>query len=236
MIGEVRGTVVDRTLPVHPVAGQLVRLEIVEPAATSTRDTTTDALGRFAFRGLPVGGTRVFMVRVTYSGVPYTARAVLTAGAAVHDMPVSVFAATTDRAAVRGTLAFAVFEVLHDAVRVSVIERLANTTDRAVRVTDANPLTFPLPVLSPRSRAAVPVAFVDGWRDPHIREGVITDAIPVLPGVIQVAYAFGLAPRISTATVRWEFPYGASDVELLTDTSLRLSGAAVHGRGIVTER
>jgi len=82
----------------------------------------------------------------------------------------------------------------------------------------------------------VPVDFVDGWRDPHVREGVIMDAIPVLPGTLQVAYAFGLALATSTATVRWEFPYGATDVELLADTSLRLSGAAVHGRGIVTER
>lgn len=236
MIGEIRGVVVKQTAPAHPVGGQPVRLEIVEPAFNSTRITTTDPQGRFAFSGLPIGGSRVFLVKVEYGGVPYTARTVLSAAAPVRDVPLSVFAATTDRTAVRGTIVFAVFELVHDALRVSVVQRLDNATDHAVAVTDKDPLVFPLPHVSPVPRAPAPVEFVDGWRDPHVRNGTITDAIPVLPGTTQVAYAVGVEPRDRTATLRWEFPYGATDVELLADPRLRVLGADLHRNGSVTER
>lgn len=236
LIGEIRGSVTDQTAPAHPVAGQPVRLEIVEPATNSTRVTTTDPEGRFAFTGLPVGGTRVFLVQVEYGGVPYTARIVLTPAAPVRDVPLSVFVATTDRAVVRGTVAFAVFELVHDALRVSVIQRLENATDQAVAVTNEDPLVFPLPQVSPVPRAAAPVEFVDGWREPHVGNNAITDAIPVPPGATQVAYAFGVEPRARAATLRWEFPYGATDVELLADPSIQVSGESLHDSGIVTER
>jgi hypothetical protein len=234
--GEIRGSVVDRTAPAHPVAGQSVRLEIVEPASTSTRVTTTNPQGRFAFPGLPVGGPRAFLVHVEYGGVPYTARVALTPVTLARDVPISVFAATTDRAAVRGTEAFAVFELVRGALGVSVIQRLNNATDHTVAVTDENPLVFPLPQVSPAPRAAEPVEFVGGWRTPHVTRDAIADAIPVLPGSTEVAYAFGIEPRIRTATLRWEFPYGATDVELLADPSIRVSGAALHSDGVVMER
>jgi hypothetical protein len=236
MTGEIRGSVVDQTAPAHPVAGQQVRLDIVEPASNSTRVTTTDPQGHFAFPGLPLGGSRVFLVQVEYGGVPYTVRAVLTPTAPVRDVPLSVFVATSDRTAVRGTVAFAVFEPVHGALRVSVIQRLSNATDQAVAVTDKDPLVFPLPLVSPVPRAAEAVELVGGWRDPRVTDKAITDAIPVLPGVTEVAYAFGVAPRTRTATLRWEFPYGATDVELLADPSIGVSGADLHADGIVTER
>lgn len=234
--GEIRGSVVDHTPPAHPVAGQPVRLEIVEPAANSTRDTTTDSQGRFVFPGLPLGGVRVFLVQVEYGGVPYTARVVLTAAAPVQDVPVSVFVATADRSSVRGTIAFAVVEAMRGALRVSVIERLSNETDQAVAVTDRDPLVFPLPTISPVAPGTEPIRFVGGWREPRVTNGAITDAIPVLPGATEVAYAFGVEPRARTATLRWEFPYGATDVEILTDPSITVSGEALHAGGIVTER
>lgn len=237
MVGEIRGSVADHTAPAHPVAGRGVRLEIVEPAFSSTRVTTTDAQGRFAFPGLPVGGgPRVFVVHVEYGGVPYTARIVLTAAAPVRNVPLSVFAATPDRAAVHGTVVFVVLELVHDALRVSVIQQLHNATDRVVAVTDRDPLVFPLPLVSPAPRAAEPVEFIDGWRNPHIRDRTITDAIPVMPGATQVAYAFGVEPRSRSATLGWEFPYGATDLELLADPNIRVSGTALRPGGIVAER
>jgi len=234
--GEIRGSVMDQTAPAHPVTGQSVRLEIVEPASTSTRVTTTNPQGRFAFPGLPVGGPRVFLVHVEYGGVPYTARVALTTAAPLRDVPLSVFAVTTKRAVVRGTVAFAVFELVRGALRVSVIQRLNNATDQTVAVTDEDPLVFRLPQISPVPRSAEPVEFIGGWRDPHVTSNAITDAIPVLPGSTEVAYAFGVEPRTRTATLRWEFPYGATDIELLADPSIRVSGAALYADGVVTER
>jgi len=227
---------VDQTPPAHPVAEHPVRLEIIEPAVNSTRSTTTDPDGRFVFSGLPVGGTRIFLVDVEYGGVPYTTRVSLSGAAPVREVPVSVFVATTDRSAVHGTVAFAVFELVHGALRVSVVQQLENETDQAVAVTSADPLVFPLPVVSPTPRAAAPVQFVGGWRDPRVKDNTITDTMPVLPGVTQVAYAFGIAARAPAATLRWDLPYGAADVELLSDPSLRISGPNLHANGIVTER
>jgi hypothetical protein len=235
MTGEIRGTVVDHTTPSHPVGGQLVRLEITEPGFNSTRTTTTDRQGRYAFPGLPVGGTRVFLVQVHYGGVPYSVRVALTPAARVHEVPLAVFAATNDRTVVSGTIALVVLESLHDALRLSVVQRFNNATDRAVAATDQDPLVVPLPQLSPAPRASVPVEFIDGWRAPRVLDGTITDALPLLPGATEVAYAFGVEPGTRATSVLWEFPHGATDVEILADPGLKLSGAAVRARGVIDE-
>jgi len=234
--GEIRGIVLDQTPPAHPVAGQRVRLEIVEHGSASTRDTTADSRGRFTFPRLPLGGLRVFLVQVQYGGVPYTARAVLTPAVPVRDVELSVFEPSKDRLAVQGTVAFAVVEPLQRGLRVSVIQRLHNATERAVVVTDEDPLVFPLPLVSPLPLGPEPVEFVGGWRDPRVAHGTITDTIPVLPGTMEVAYAFRFEPRTRTATLQWLFPYGATDVELLVDQGIRVSGIGMHAVGIVTER
>jgi hypothetical protein len=105
-----------------------------------------------------------------------------------------------------------------------------------VLITDDDPLVFPLPLVSPVPLAAEPVQFVGGWRNPHVTDNTITDAIPVLPGATEVAYAFGVEPRARTATLRWVLPYGASTVELLSDPTIRVSGTALHADVVVTER
>jgi len=236
--GEIRGTVFVRSFPAHPVAGQRVRLEIVERGSTSTRDTTADPQGRFTFAGLPLGGLRVFLVQVDYRGVPYTRRVELTPAAPTSDVPFAVFESTEDRAAVHGTIAFGVLEPLQRGLRVSIIQRLENDTDRAVVVTEEDPLVFPLPDVSPSPRGTEPIEFVGGWHNPQAVRGAITDAIPVLPGVMEVAYAFGFEPRATSATLRWRFPYGATDVELLVaaDRGIGVSGSDLHAAGAVTER
>ena len=236
--GQIHGTVVEHTAPAHPVARQRVSLQIVERGSESTRDTTTDSQGRFTFPGLPLGGVRVFLVQVQYGGVPYTSRIELTAAAPVREVPVIVFESTEDRTAVHGTVAFGVVELLQRGVRISVIQRLQNETDRAVVVTDADPLAFPLPEVSPQPLGNEPVEFVGGWRDPQVAHGTITDAIPVLPGAMEVAYDVGFAPRTASATLRWMFPYGATDVELLVaaDQGIGVSGNDLHAVGVVSER
>jgi hypothetical protein len=234
--GVIRGAVLDRTPPEHPVAGQRVRLEIVERGSSSTRTTTTDPRGRFAFPGLPLGGLQIFLVRVQYGGVPYTARAVLTPAVPAYDMQLSVFEPTRDRSAVVGAVALGVIESANGALRVSVIQRLENATARAVVMTDEDPLVFPLPLVSPLPRGAAPVEFVSGWHDPQVTHDAITDTLPVLPGAMELAYSFGLEPSTRTSTLRWVFPYGATDVEMLVaDRGIGVSWTGGHADGIVTE-
>ncbi|HYM90041.1 MAG TPA: hypothetical protein VEW91_00225 [bacterium] len=144
---------------------------------------------------------------------------------------------TDDRPSVRGTIAFAIVEPVQRGLRVSIIQRLTNATDRALEVTDEDPLVFPLPVVSPPPRGPEPVDFVGGWRKPHVAHGVITDAISMLSGAAEVAYAVGFEPRSRRATLRWVLPYGATDVEVLVaDQGIRVSSAGMHAVGMVTER
>jgi len=228
--GQVMGRIMDQTPPARPLAGQSVTLAIVERGSTSERQTTTDAAGRFAFGGLAPGGVRVFLVRTQYGGVPYEARAALTPEAPVAAVDLSVYEPTQDRAVIRGTLALAVVETSRGAVRISVIQRLENPTDRAVVATDRDPLVFPLP------RDAEAVEFVGGWRDPHVTNGAITDAIPVLPGAMAVGYAFGLDAAAARRALSWTFPYGATDVEVLVaDPAVRARGPSLRAAGTVTE-
>jgi hypothetical protein len=236
MAGEVRGVVLDQTPPVHPVAAQTVRLELVDHGSASARETTTDPRGRFTFSRLPVGGPRVFLVQVQYSGVPYTARAVLTPGVPVRDVQLTVFEPTEDRLAVHGTVAFAVVEPLQRGFRVSVIQRLQNATEFTVVATNKDPLVFPLPLVSPPPLRDEPVELVGGWHNPKVAQGTITDATPVLPGTMDVAYAFRFEPRARNATLRWLLPYGAMDVELLVARGIRASGNDMHAAGNLTER
>jgi len=229
-IGGIQGAVVQHTPPVHPLGSQPVSLEIVERGSSSERRTVTDNAGRFSFRALPVGGVRVFLVRTAYGGVPYETRVLLTPAAPTRTVELAVYESTRDRTIVRGTVMFAVVDTVRGAVRVSVVQRLVNGSDRAVLVTEDDPLVFPLP------RGAEAVEFIGGWRAPRLTDRAITDTIPVLPGAMQVGYAFGLEPRTRRFAWPWVLPYGATDVEVLVgDPSVRLSGPGFRAGAEVTD-
>jgi hypothetical protein len=237
LTGEIRGSVIDRTSPPHPVSGQTVRLEIIDRLFTDTTLTTTNTRGRFTFRGLPVGGIRWFRLRVVYGRVPYVAGVTLTPAAPVREVALAVFEATKSLGALRGADALAVFEPMDGALRVSVVERLTNVSDRMIVAPYDKPLVFPLPLLSAAPRGAEPIAFVDGWRDPHITADAVTDTLQIPPAGVVVSYVLGMVPRAQTATVQWRFPYGARSVQVLVeDRGIRVSGSALRADGLATER
>ncbi|HKX19081.1 MAG TPA: carboxypeptidase-like regulatory domain-containing protein, partial [bacterium] len=220
MSGVIRGRVIDRTSPAHPVAGQPVRLEIVERGSSSERQTRTDAGGAFAFSGLPVGGLRVFLLAADYQGATYEGaqRIVLTSETPVRDLSLIVYDAGGDRRALRGALLFGVVDIVPGALRVTTVEQLLNPTDRAVVTTSADPLAFPLP------GGAVAVQPLDGWHDPHAEEGRITDARAITPGPVQVTYAYEERPPHGDAALAWMLPFGAARVEILvSDLDVRVA-------------
>ncbi|HEV2281051.1 MAG TPA: carboxypeptidase-like regulatory domain-containing protein [bacterium] len=229
--GIIRGRVVDRTAPAHPVAGQPVHLQIVERAASSERETRTDAAGSFVFAGLPVGGLRVYLVSTQYQGASYEGpqRILLTQEAPVRDLPIAVYDAGAGRRALRGALLFAVVDVVPGALRVTTVEQVQNAADRTVVATSTDPFAFPLP------REAVAVQTLDGWRDPHTEEGRITDARAIPPGVAQVTYAYQERPRGGGAAIVWVPPFGAARVEVLVaDAHLRVAGDGLRASAPVT--
>src|SRR2546429_221612 len=81
------------------------------------------------------------------------------------------------------------------ALRVSVVQRLENPTDRTIVSSPRDPLVFPL------SPGAQSVRFLSGWVDPRVDSGTITDAFPVTPGRTEVAYAYILDARQSEVAV-----------------------------------
>ena len=231
MSGVIRGRVIDHTAPAHPVAGQPVRLEIVERGSSSERQTRTDAGGAFVFSGLPVGGLRVFLLATDYRGATYEGaqRITLTSEAPVRDLPLPVYDAGGDRRALRGTLLFAVVDIVPGALRVTTVEQLQNPTDRAVVTSPADPLAFPLP------DGALAVQPLDGWRDPHAEKGRITDAGAIIPGPAQVTYAYEERPPHGDAVLAWTVPFGAARVEVLvSDLDVRVAAEGLHSRDLVT--
>ncbi|MHB8732840.1 MAG: carboxypeptidase-like regulatory domain-containing protein [bacterium] len=229
--GIIRGRVIDRTAPAHPVAGLPVRLQIVERGTSAEREARTDAAGAFVFGGLPVGGLRVFLLSTEYQGAPYDGaqRILLTSEAPVRDLPLAVYDAGADRRALRGMLLFAVVDVVPGALRVTTVEQVQNASDRTVVTTAADPLAFPLP------RGAIAVQTLDGWRDPHTAEGRITDARALPPGVAQVTYAYQERPRGGDAAIEWTPPFGAERVEILVaDAHLRVAGDGMRAAAPVT--
>ncbi|HEX4836073.1 MAG TPA: hypothetical protein VFW01_07045 [bacterium] len=229
--GEIRGWVIDRTAPAHAVSRQTVLLTIVERGSSAERRTLSDADGGFVFAGLPVGGIRAFLVATEYAGVHYESeRVVLTPDSPSRAMTLIVYDHTQSRSAVRETLVFAVVEVVPGAVRVSVIQRFENPTDRTVVVTAKDPFRVPLPA------GAEAVTFLEGWRNPQVGDTGITDAFPVRPGGAFVSYAYGLEARHSVLAVPWTLPYGTARVEILVaDVGPRVAGEGLSRAGTVSE-
>ncbi len=228
--GKIQGRVIDRTAPQHPVAHQTVRLTIVERGASSDLAVISDGAGRFQFPSVPLGGIRVFVLSTEYRGVRYASdRVVLSDAAPVRDVDLPVYEPSANRGAVRGTVALAVVDVARGAVRVSVVQGLANPTDRTVVVAPRDPLVFPLP---PGAETVTPLA---GWRDPHVAAGRITDAFPLTPGTAQVAYSYELGARESPLRLAWSLPYGAKDVEVLVaDVGVSTAADGLISQGTVT--
>lgn len=230
--GEIRGWVIDRTAPAHALARQTVLLTIVEQGSSAEQRTLSGADGGFVFDGLPLGGIRAFVVATEYAGVHYESeRIALTPDSPSRAMTLFVYDHTHSRSAVRETLVFAVVEVAPGAVRVSVIQRFENPTDRTLVATANDPFRVPLPA------GAEAVTFLAGWRNPHVGDTGITDAFPVLPGATFVSYAYGLEARHSVLSVPWTLPYGAARVEILVaDAGLRVAGEGLSPAGTVSEK
>ncbi len=230
--GEIRGWVIDRTAPAHVLPRQTVTLTIVARGSSAQRHTVSDAGGGFVFSGLPVGGIRAFLVETEYAGVRYESRRIaLPPDSPTQAVALFVYDPSPDRSALRESLAFAVVEIAPGAVRVSVIQRFENPTDRAIVVPASDPLRFPLPP------GAEGVSFLAGWRNPRVVDGSITDAFPVLPGSAFVGYAYRLEVRSPGLVVPWAFPDGTARVEILVaDAGLRVAGEGVTRAGTVTEK
>jgi hypothetical protein len=229
--GVIRGRVVDHTPPARPVAGLPVRLTIVERGTSSERQMRTGSDGTFVFVGLPLGGLRVFLVSTQYEGAAYQEprRIVLTPDAPVQDVPLAVYDAAVDRGALRGTLLFSVVDIVPGALRVTTVEQVQNESPRTVVATRANPLVFPLP------DAAVAVEPLDGWEDPRVEPGRITDTRAVPPGGAQLTYAYQVRPGGRRASLSWTPPFGAARVEILvSDVHVGVAGAGLHQAGPLT--
>jgi hypothetical protein len=227
--GRIQGRVIDRTAPAHPLGHQVVRLTIIERGASSEQQAVSDATGAFHFSALPVGGIRVFILSTDYRGVRYTSdRLVLLPDTPARTADLVVYEPSMDRLAVRAAIAFAVVDVAPGALRVSVVQRFENPTDRTVVIDPQDPLAFPLP---PRAQS---VQFLAGWRDPKWDGGRITDAFPLYPGGVQVAYSYGLEVPRSRIALPWALPYGAAEVEMLVaDAGVRTSGDGLQAQGTI---
>jgi hypothetical protein len=229
--GVIRGRVVDETPPTHPLAGHVVRLQIVERGSSSERTTRTGAGGAFEFGRLPVGGLRVFVLSTEYQGASYEGppRLVLTAEAPARDVPLAVYDAAPDRRALRGALLFAVVDVVPGALRVTTVEQMLNTGDRTIVPTATDPLVVPLP------RTAVDVEPLDGWRDPRVEDGRLTDTRPIAPGAAQWTYAYQERPAGGAVPLVWAAPFGAARVEILVaDAHVGVSAKDLRDAGVVT--
>jgi hypothetical protein len=203
----------------------------VERGSSSERETRTNPRGAFTFAGLPVGGLRVFLVSTDYAGVSYQTaqRIVLTPDAPVREAPVEVYDAGADRSVLHGTLLFSVVDIVPGAVRVTTIEQIHNTGTRTIVSTPGQPMAFALPA------NAVAVEPLDGWRDPRVEDGRLTDTRPVAPGDAQLTYAYQARPKAGRVSLLWRPPFGAARVEILvSDTTDGVVTSGLGDAGVVT--
>jgi hypothetical protein len=95
--------------------------------------------------------------------------------------------------------------------------------------TSRHPLAFALPA------AALAVEPLDGWRDPRVEEGRLTDTRSVLPGVAQLTYAYQERPKDGRVSLLWTPPFGAARVEILvSDTRVNVMAAGLGDAGVIT--
>ncbi|MDR7434896.1 MAG: carboxypeptidase-like regulatory domain-containing protein [Armatimonadota bacterium] len=236
--GTIQGKVVNRTGGVRPVANVPVTLtSYVNEAEEQKKTTTTDTAGRFAFRGLPTGPGRSYVLQVKYKEGDYESpRFTLQGSETVKTVEMVVYEPTTDPSVVRAGMHHIIVDVQEGALQIVELVVLVNRTDRtyigATTLPDGRreTLRFSLP------GGARDVQYLDGLMECCVisKGNVLIDTMDVKPGTRQIAYGYVLP--FTTSRVSFERPLDTptDTLEFLVpDIGVTVQSAQLAEKGVL---
>lgn len=231
--GTVTGKLTNGTAGAAVPSGLEVTLHLFDNfQETGAVAAATGSDGAFEFSGVELLPDRALIVSAEHDGVTYASDVgVVTEGQTTFDLPLTVFEAASDPAALSIERMHVVFEFNEGYVQVGELFVIANNGDRAFApAAPGGPTTaFPLP------QGYSDLGFQDGsLGDRYLQTADgFADTAPVLPGSNsrQILVSFKL-PYIDSLAFSQTLPYPSAAVNiLLPDSGVALSGSGVTDEG-----
>ncbi|MFQ6059047.1 MAG: hypothetical protein ACE5MB_09255 [Anaerolineae bacterium] len=228
--GVIEGQVVNGTA--GATADSVAQLEItlhpfIDDAPQETITTTTDAQGRFRFRGQARGSDRTYAVSAHYQGVDYFSGLLAFAeGETIIPAMVTIYETTEDDGAIRVERIHLIIDFFDKTMRVGEMFIFRNDGDRTYVGSERahgegrRTLRFSLP----------PGATGLRFDDPRMGASVIPteegffDTLPVLPGMRQILLSYDLPYDSTTYRFAKTLEYSTTSLNILVaDVGVQVS-------------
>lgn len=236
--GVIQGRVVNRTGGAKPVANISVTLTpYVNETEGQKVTVTTDAAGRFAFKGLPTSAGRSYVLQVKYKGGDYESpRITFKENETVKTLEMVVYEPTTDPSVIRAGMHHIIVEVQEGALQIVELVVLVNQTDRtyigATTLPDGRRETvrFSLP------GGAREVQYLDGLMECCViaKGDLLIDTMDVKPGTRQIAYGYMLPVTGSRASLERPLDVPTDTLEFLVpDIGVTVQSQQLASKGVL---
>lgn len=238
-VGILEGEVVNET-PGGPTPGEglAVTLHTLRNGnELETRETTTDAEGRFRFEGLDRDPALEYWVEAVYEDAPYSSAMPVQfeADAETITATIPVYESSDDDSAVRLNSVHVIAESFGQVLRISEIHMFSNDGDRTFAGSGQGPSPGTT-VFIPLPANAVGVAFSE--EDPAGRyveaEGGVWDTEPVTPGsdtsLVFLSYHLMVANQAAALERSFAYPVTAFNI-LATQPGLTLQSGQLIDQG-----
>jgi|DewCreStandDraft_3_1066083.scaffolds.fasta_scaffold05994_2 hypothetical protein len=236
--GTIQGRVVNRTGGTKPVANLPVTLtSSVNEAEGQKITTTTDAAGRFAFKGVSADPGRSYVLQVRYKGGEYESPRISFKGnETVKTLEMVVYEPTTDPSVVRAGMHHIIVEVQEGTLQIVELVVLVNETDRTYIGATALPdgrretLRFSLP------GGAKEVQYLDGLMECCVllKGNTLIDTMDVKPGTRQIAYGYTLPFSGSRISLERPLDVRTDSLEFLVpDIGVTVQSTQLASKGVL---
>lgn len=215
--GMIEGSVVNKTAGGSSVADKAITLKTyLDKAEVDTAVTTTDAEGRFVFDGLSTAAGYGYDIVLKFQGAAYNSeRLHFDEGKTTKSTEIIVYDSTTGGEAINVAMAHMIIYVENDTLLVKEYYLFTNKGDRTyIGLADGGNrgvLLFPLP------EGATELQLTRGLMDSYIvkNEKGFAHTMPVLPGMMEVAYSYRVGYSSSTYTFSKMVNYPTTRFDLL---------------------
>ncbi|MBW2315049.1 MAG: zinc ribbon domain-containing protein [Deltaproteobacteria bacterium] len=236
--GVLRGRVVHEARP-DAVAGVAIALYALDPnGRPGSRNSETDAEGRFVFEGLSTEATVVYLVGARYAGLPFPGdRVVFEAGSTEQTIEVKLFEPSDDLASVRVVQSSVRVALGSGRLLVSEVHRLQNSGERVFHV--------PTERRAGR-RAPLEAELFEGVENFAMPLGVVPEGAtrdgrdfafwgPLYPGEQEISFRYDIPIETGARTLVKRFPSAADRIRVFARDGGPLEAVAGMEPGEVVE-
>ncbi|MDO8567532.1 MAG: carboxypeptidase-like regulatory domain-containing protein [Dehalococcoidales bacterium] len=226
--GVISGQVVNKTAGGSPVGTAEITLTTFSngKSASGQQKATTDAAGRFEFKGLPIDPGTTYAVGTTFQEADYTSSTItLTADNSTQTVELAVYDATTSDENIQISNGHIVAFAGEGALEVLEVWRFNNAGNKTyIGTKGKTTLRFTLP------QGAASLSPAQGSIETASNGAVYSAAVP--PGVTDISYTYVIPFQGSSVTISRQTDYPIADFHLLVeDTGVKVASKALTPAG-----